>query len=306
MSSVQILSNLNYPIGKVINMELQNSMNTKIAVAFLKYSGVKEIENSLLKSIDNGGKFEMIVGLDFRTTDPKSLMFFIKLKTTYPNVKFYCFGDKKKNKTDIVFHPKIYLFENKKEFISIVGSTNLTGGGLNTNFEVNTIFTEKNPIYFSQLKAIYNSIKFTDSVFIPDEDYLKGYSDIFSVFEKNNKKAIKDKGVSKVIKEIEEKAKLLPGTVPSIKSMIVDFIKSKNKEGYEQVSLSEIYNALEKRIQNEKIGSNYKLDTFRNSIRGELNHHEENSNSKNSMKLFKRVDKGLYSLTQNGKNYKGR
>jgi len=287
-------------------MELQNSIDTKIAVAFLKYSGIKVIENSLLKSINKGEKFELIVGLDFKTTDPKSISYFIKLKNEYSNVKFYCFGDKKDNKTNIIFHPKIYLFENKKEFTSIVGSTNLTGGGLNTNFEVNTIFTEKDPVYFSQLKAIYNSIKYTKSIFIPDEDYLIGYSDVFSVFKKNEIKAIKDKGISKVIKEMEEKESLLPGTIPSIKSMIVDFIKSKNNKGIEKVSLPEIYVALEKRIKKDKIEHNYKLNTFRNSIRGELNHHEENSNTKNGMKLFKRINKGYYSLTYNGKNYKGR
>ncbi|MFP6115021.1 hypothetical protein ACLGA0_01860 [Helicobacter pylori] len=43
MSSVQILSNLNYPIGKVITEGLRNSLNTHIAVAFLKYSGVEVI-----------------------------------------------------------------------------------------------------------------------------------------------------------------------------------------------------------------------------------------------------------------------
>ncbi|GAA8756832.1 hypothetical protein BTM115_08210 [Helicobacter pylori] len=43
VSSVQILSNLNYPIGKVITEGLRNSLNTHIAVAFLKYSGVEVI-----------------------------------------------------------------------------------------------------------------------------------------------------------------------------------------------------------------------------------------------------------------------
>lgn len=303
MSSVQILSNLNYPIGKVINMELQNSINTQIAVAFLKYTGIKVIENSLKQSLENGGKFEIIAGLDFKTTDPKAILYFINLKEEYSNLKFYCYGDKKENKTNIVFHPKIYLFENKKEKTSIIGSANMTGGGLQTNFEVNTIFNEKKPVYYSQLMAIYNSIKFTDSLFVPDKEYLNGYSNVFSAFEKNEKNALKDKSVSKTIKEIEEKEKELPGTIPSIKSMIIDFIKEQNKKGFSNVSISEISNELEKRIKREKIEDKYKLNTFRNSIRGELNHHELNSNG---MKLFKRVGRGLYLLTDNGKIYKGR
>jgi HKD family nuclease len=306
MSNIQILSNLNLPIGKIINQELFNSRNTQIAVAFLKHSGIKVIEQSLKYSLDSGAKFEIIAGLDFKTTDPKSMLFFIDLKKNYPNLKFYCYGDKKQNRNDIVFHPKIYLFENDKEKTSIVGSTNLTGGGLTSNFEVNTIFNEKKPVYFSQLQAIYNSIKFTDSLFTPDEDYLNGYSDVFKAFETSEEKALKDKGISKVIKDIELKSEKLPGTIPSIKSMIIDFILEKEKIGVYKVSVAEITENLIGRIKNEKLEDNYKLDTFNNSIRGELNHHELNSATKNGLKLFERIDRGFYSLTENGKNYKGR
>ena len=306
MSSIQILSNLNYPIGNIINQELQNSRNAQVAVAFLKYSGIKIIENSLKQSLDKGGYFEIIAGLDFKTTDPKAMKFFITLKKEYKNVNFYCYGDKLENRTDIVFHPKIYLFDNGKETTSIVGSTNLTGGGLQTNFEVNTIFKEKKPIYFSQLQAIYNSIKFTDTLFTPDEEYLNGYSNVFNAFEANEDKALKDKGIVKTIKEITKREETLPGTIPSIKLMIVDFIKRKNEEGQKNVSISEIYEELEKVISEKNWSYKYKLYTFRNTIRGEINHNEASNTSKNSLRLFKRENRGYYSLTRNGKNYKGR
>ena len=82
-AKVQIVSNTNYPIGKIINQELQNSIETQIAVAFLKRSGIKIIEDSLLMSLDKGGKFELIVGLDFKTTDPMAMKFFIDLQKRY-------------------------------------------------------------------------------------------------------------------------------------------------------------------------------------------------------------------------------
>ena len=44
--AIQLLSNLNYPIGNIINQELQNANSAKIAVAFLKYSGVQVIEQA--------------------------------------------------------------------------------------------------------------------------------------------------------------------------------------------------------------------------------------------------------------------
>jgi HKD family nuclease len=306
--AIQILSNLNYPVGNVINQELQNANNAQIAVAFLKYSGVKVIEKSLKQCLDNGGNIELIAGLDFKTTDPKSIHYFINLKKEYKNIKFYCFGDRQENKTNIVFHPKIYLFEKGRETTGIVGSANLTRGGLISNFEVNTVFKETKPLYFSQLQAIYNSVKFTDSVFAPDEEYLVGYSDIYKAFLNNEDNAHKDKGLQKVIKGMQEKEEILPGTVPSLKSMIIDIIKENQQEGREFTLLKEIYKKMERIVEEKDLGEKYKMSTFRNTIRGELNTHEDSSNHPNNIHLFIRSKdkKGYYSLTDSGKNYQGR
>ncbi|GAA9043427.1 phospholipase D-like domain-containing protein [Helicobacter pylori] len=249
VGSVQILSNLNYPISKVINEGLRSSLSTHIAVAFLKYSGVEVIQDALIDSLEKGAEFEIIVGLDFKTTDSKSIRFLLDLNKTYKKLKFYCYGDKENNKTDIVFHPKIYMFDNGKEKTSIIGSTNLTRGGLESNFEVNTIFTEKNPLYYSQLNAIYNSIKYADSLFTPNEEYLQNYDEVFSAIIKNEQKVSKDKSIQEKIKKIEKQEKLLPGTIPSIKAMIVEFIFDCEEKGVKQVALQDIYQGLEERIK---------------------------------------------------------
>ncbi|MBI5893887.1 MAG: restriction endonuclease [Deltaproteobacteria bacterium] len=304
--SIQILSNLNYPIGNIINQELQNAQSARIAIAFLKYSGIRVIEKSLDQCLNNNGVVEIIAGLDFKTTDPQSMHYLIQLQKTTPNLKFYCYGDKDINKNNIVFHPKIYLFQGKRETTGIVGSTNLTQGGLMTNFEANVIFKESKPLYFSQLEAIYNSVKFTDSVFTPDEEYLAGYSDVYKAFLQNEEKATTDKSIQKVVDQIRKREEFLPGTVPSLKSLIIDVIKNKQRLGVEFVPLQEIYEELEKTVAGKNL--NYKRDTFRNSVRGELNTHEDNSNHPSNIHLFVRSkdEKGFYSLTNNGENYHGR
>lgn len=304
--SIQILSNINYPIGNIINQELQNAQSARIAIAFLKYSGIKVIEKSLDQCLRSNGSVEIIAGLDFKTTDPQSMHYLIQLQKSTPNLKFYCYGDKDVNKNNIVFHPKIYLFQGKRETTGIVGSTNLTGGGLMTNFEANVIFKESKPLYFSQLEAIYNSVKFTDSVFSPDEEYLAGYSDVYKAFLQNEENATKDKSVQDVVRQIRKREEFLPGTVPSLKSLIIDVIKNKQQTGLEFVPLQEIYEELEKIVVEKNL--NYKMDTFRNSIRGELNTHENNSRHPSNIHLFVRSkdEKGYYSLTDNGKNYQGR
>ena len=303
--SIQINSNINYPIGKIINHELQNSVDTQIAVAFLKKSGINAIEDSLLMSLDKGAKFELIVGLDFKTTDPFAMKYFLDLKKRYKDVNFYCYGDKGDNRNDIVFHPKIYMFRNPKEVTSIIGSTNLTQGGLMSNFEVNTIFNEVKPVYYTQLQAIYNSVKYTDSLFVPDEEYLQNYSDVFRAFEKNEEKAKVDHGIKEKIEEMTIKETTLPGTVPSMRSMIIDFLREQDDKGIEKVEIGEIYSYLDNRIKDPIFDGRFKLDTFHNTIRGELNHNELEANGK-SLKLYQRVSKGYYTLTPEGKKYHGR
>ena len=304
--AIQILSNLNYPIGNIINQELQNANSAKMAVAFLKYSGVQVIERAINDCLKNNGNIEIIAGLDFKTTDPQSMHYFIQLQKQVSNLKFYCYGDKDENKTDVVFHPKIYLFEKGRETTGIVGSTNLTRGGLLTNFEVNVVIKETKPLYFSQLEAIYNSVKFTDSVFSPDEEYLAGYSDVYKAFLQNEERAIKDRGIQTIVRQINRRAEFLPGTVPSIKSLIIEIIKKEKTRGIDFVPLQTIYEEVERLVQEKNL--TYKMDTFRNSIRGELNHHEDSSRSSLNMHLFIRSkDKhGYYSLTDKGKNYQGR
>jgi len=302
--AIQILSNLNYPIGNIINHELQTAMVVRIAVAFLRYSGLQVVERSLKYCLKNEGIVEIITGLDFKNTDPESIHYLIKLQRQVKRMKFYCYGDSKEHKTHIFFHPKIYLFSKERETTGIIGSTNLTKPGLLTNFEVNVVIKETKPVYFSQLEAIYNSVKFTDSVFSPDEEYLEGYSDVYKEFLKNEEKAAKDKGVRKTVKEILKREEVLPGTVPSIKSIIIETIKRKSREGLRSVPLQTIYEDVEKTIEVKNL--RYKMDTLRNSIRGELNKHEMNSKHPDNMHLFVRVSRAYYYLTEKGKKYAGR
>jgi len=108
-AKIQILSNTNFPLVDVLKSELIESVNVKIAVAFLRKTGIDQIEKSLIFALDNNSIIEIIVGLDFRTTDFKALVALKELQKRFSNFNFYCFGDKKDNHNELVFHPKIYL-----------------------------------------------------------------------------------------------------------------------------------------------------------------------------------------------------
>jgi len=306
-AKIQILSNTNYPLSEVLKSELIESTQVKIAVAFLRRTGIDEIYKALDYALSkNNAQIEIIAGLDFKTTDSGALFALKDIENKQKNFKFYCFGDKRDNHNDLVFHPKMYLFETalsrNTKYTSIIGSSNLTGGGLTSNFEVNSIFREDTPKYYSQLEAIYNEIKYTNSVFNPSKDYILRYGNVKKEIAKAENTT--DKSIQMELKFLKAEEEKLPGTVPSLKKIIIEFIKKKNNNGMMAVPLEMIYEEVPKMfsIYNLKM----KMDTINNTIRGELNKHELASKHKDCMSLFKRTDKGIYALTEEGKKYEGR
>lgn len=97
-----------------------------IVVAFAKSSGVLRIKNSLENFRKRGGVVNAYVGVDLGVTSYEALTALL-LCTDSLNVVH-----SEKGQT---FHTKIYQFSGNEKGIIFVGSHNLTGGGLWTNFE---------------------------------------------------------------------------------------------------------------------------------------------------------------------------
>lgn len=73
-----------------------------------------------------------VVGLHFYQTSPHFIEQFIEIDQIQYN----------KRMTTDVFHPKAYLFyNNESDWVAIVGSSNLTGGGFGRNVECNVLMT---------------------------------------------------------------------------------------------------------------------------------------------------------------------
>lgn len=97
-----------------------------IAVAFAKNSGVLRIKDSLERFRKRGGIVNAYVGVDLGGTSYEALTALLLL-TDSLNVVHSERGQ--------TFHVKIYQFLGNDKGLIVVGSHNLTGGGLWTNFE---------------------------------------------------------------------------------------------------------------------------------------------------------------------------
>ena len=100
----------------------------RAAVAFVKRSGVRRIAASLA-SFAESKSVEMIVGVDHQGTSYEGLSEL--LNAVSPQGRVVVFH----NRLPHTFHPKIYLFKSTERAEIVVGSGNLTRGGLYTNYE---------------------------------------------------------------------------------------------------------------------------------------------------------------------------
>lgn len=129
MSKVDLLMQ---PFGEDLAAELEKLLETNrysrlsAIVAFAKSAGVERIENAVRSFRKQGGTADFYIGFDLEGTSYEAASQLLDLADNL----YLVHSDG--NQT---FHPKIYNLKAQQESVLIVGSHNLTGGGLCSNAE---------------------------------------------------------------------------------------------------------------------------------------------------------------------------
>ena len=136
-----------------------------ISVAYLKKSGVELIKQSLDENKDSNAKISIITSLDFGITNVEGLRESLNM-----GMKCGIMHDKK-------FHPKLYIFEmGEGNAAMIVGSSNLSNGGLSTNYEANLVISGK--VSDSPIKEAIEYFSLIESESVPlDEKIIDLYGE---------------------------------------------------------------------------------------------------------------------------------
>lgn len=157
--------------------ELQNAFATYLkacnkfycCVAWAGSPNSFEIGKLLVR---NSNRIEKaIIGLHFYQTHPVFIETFIDHK----GVRFI-------KETDGIFHDKIYLFvKSSKEWVAILGSSNLTKGGFVKNHECNVLFSNEDDKGGELFKSLTNHIEdnWIEAAYFSFKD-LKNYRDAFN------------------------------------------------------------------------------------------------------------------------------
>jgi len=109
---------------------LEDAETIFVAVAFLKKEGARFLGNLLEARLEDGASAAVIVGLDFYLTAPEALAKMLRLQDVNDRLRVFVAGG-----GSGTFHPKAYVGRGREGIRCLIGSANLTGGGLGGNVE---------------------------------------------------------------------------------------------------------------------------------------------------------------------------
>lgn len=206
--SIRIVDNRRETVASVLLDTLPQAREALLAVAFVKTTGLRLIDKALEKCLAQGARVEFIVGLDFHLTDAQVLRRLCEMKAN--GVSLFCYGDPARAAPRL-FHPKLYLLGHEGTVTAIVGSSNLTEGGLAKNVEVNVVIEDSAKAeLFSDLYGVYNSFKFQADRIEPDSEYIRLYAQTAARLRSREAAAVTDRQTKTLVRELKEKARTLP------------------------------------------------------------------------------------------------
>lgn len=147
-----LLTNKTHSHKNAVKEVISGATDVYFIVAFVKYSGLSNIIYDLEKVLEGKGVVNVITGLDLYLTDPDALYDLYELKQKYSQMNFYLYES-----NNSTFHPKIYSSKSPEMYSVLVGSANLTNGGLISNEEA-SISIKGDEEKFEQVESYYHHL----------------------------------------------------------------------------------------------------------------------------------------------------
>lgn len=214
-----ILNNTTTDHGNAIKIRLRGTERFICMVAFAKASGFSIFEAQLGECIRNGMRAIFVVGIDFYQTDPTVLEKLLKLKAR-GKVEVYMGTFERK----WTFHPKLYLFEGARGASVIVGSANMTSGGLEDNHELSVAFDNSASAMGQEIENWIDSLCAEGEIVEATNELVKEYA---------RQHAIYSPQVTIALRVAERSAVSLDGGVETLTRILQEMKADASDEGFD-------------------------------------------------------------------------
>ena len=207
---IKFIDNQNFKLVDILRPAIDDSQNARFAVSFVKQSGLALIQKNIEQCINKGGYVEFLISLDFQITEAKAIKALIGMADSGEPVRCYCYRHTGSSET-ATYHPKLYILSGQNTVNLIVGSSNLTNGGLRTNAEANIIVNAlQTDEITSDVYELYNRLKFLRNRFEPDLDYVEQYGEISSMVQRKNKSVLRDRSIRGIMESLQAREEKFP------------------------------------------------------------------------------------------------
>ncbi|GAB2578194.1 phospholipase D family protein [Dyella jejuensis] len=136
-------------------------------VAFAKRTPDTTLDK-LKKKLAGGMSARMVIGRSFYLTDPPLLRELLALSEKH-QLELYL------SNTDVTFHPKIYAFDGPKGKTVIIGSANLTYGGLEGNYEASALITDTDGTITRSIKKHFDELIDAEEIIPATKELINEY-----------------------------------------------------------------------------------------------------------------------------------
>ncbi|MBE0415041.1 MAG: hypothetical protein IBX36_00665 [Dehalococcoidia bacterium] len=202
---VSFADNVTQKLLATLASKLPYAQELKFAVAFVSSSGLALIEPYLRQCLERSGQAEFLVGLDLLTTEPKALKILHEMSQAGLPITCFCYSDPSRPSASI-YHPKLYLTATEDEATIVIGSSNLTKGGLKDNVEINAVVqANRGDEIVSDIYAVYNSLKFQQPRVEPDAEFINLYEALHHRAKRRSSEALRDSETKELMQRFNDK-----------------------------------------------------------------------------------------------------
>ena len=205
---IQIVDNISRALVSVLSVSIEQSKDVRIAVAFVSRAGLAMVEPSIKAAIRGGAQFEFLIGLDTRATEPAAVQRLYDLSRSSRSLRLYCSAPLT---SPGIYHPKLYLLRRDDLITSIIGSSNLTQGGLRSNVEVNVaIEANMKDELVSDIYDAYYRLRIQPKRLEPDGEFLALYAELCDRERRQGRKLGRDRSLRDLMTALDERGDALP------------------------------------------------------------------------------------------------
>lgn len=305
----RIVMNNGDSLGEVLIQHLRGADTFLVASAYLNAKGLERVMSPVERILDAKGVVNVVHGFYPQITETEAIRELARLADSSDQMSYGVYVDAPRS-LEGSFHPKMYLTHSQEnDWRAVVGSSNLTRGGLRSNLEVNcTLSGSETEPAIRQCKTVFDKIQNDLNIHRPTIGWIEAYDRIRNLELKNRSQFHKE--TSNAYEELFNITQVPPWQAKKRFECVVkalQILENINGKGtfhhYMEIS------SIAKQIAAGRFKEKHWIDGVRQALNTNTVYREVTSSGR-SKRLFKRQDgdkgtSGLYRLSKLGRSYRG-